>query len=166
MDVAAIVSDLIKVGKVSTTDETKGTVRVKFDDRKQGDGHQFVSGPLQVIYRNSLKNKDTGLPDIDEPVLCVFLPNGTSQGFCLGAFYPDGVELPVKDKDKRHVTFEDGSFVEYDRKNHELTADIKGTVIIKATKGVKIEGDVQVKGNITATGSIIDAGGNTNHHSH
>lgn len=29
-----------------------------------------------------------------------------------------------------------------------------------------ITGNVQVQGNINATGSIIDAGGNTNHHSH
>ena len=29
-----------------------------------------------------------------------------------------------------------------------------------------ITGNVKVEGNIDATGSIIDAGGNTNHHSH
>lgn len=29
-----------------------------------------------------------------------------------------------------------------------------------------LKGDLNVDGNITATGSIIDAGGNTNHHSH
>lgn len=29
-----------------------------------------------------------------------------------------------------------------------------------------INGDLQVNGSINATGSIIDAGGNTNHHSH
>ena len=32
--------------------------------------------------------------------------------------------------------------------------------------GASIEGDIQVNGNISATGSILDAGGNSNHHSH
>jgi phage baseplate assembly protein V len=40
-----------------------------------------------------------------------------------------------------------------------------------ATKGTMtgsfaLTGDLSVTGNITATGSVIDAGGNTNHHSH
>ena len=32
--------------------------------------------------------------------------------------------------------------------------------------GASIDGDIQVNGNISATGSILDAGGNSNHHSH
>lgn len=32
--------------------------------------------------------------------------------------------------------------------------------------GASIEGDIQVTGNISATGTILDAGGNSNHHSH
>ena len=32
--------------------------------------------------------------------------------------------------------------------------------------GASIEGDILVNGNVSATGSIMDAGGNSNHHSH
>lgn len=32
--------------------------------------------------------------------------------------------------------------------------------------GASIEGDIQVNGNVSATGTIMDAGGNSNHHTH
>lgn len=41
-----------------------------------------------------------------------------------------------------------------------------GPLIELSSSGIKIKGNVVVEGSINATGSIIDAGGNTNHHSH
>lgn len=42
-----------------------------------------------------------------------------------------------------------------------------GSRTVTLTGGTwNLVGDLNVTGNITATGSIIDAGGNTNHHSH
>lgn len=53
-----------------------------------------------------------------------------------------------------------------------ITLTVGGTSLTVSENGVAIvgdlsvDGDVAVTGSIHATGSIIDAGGNTNHHSH
>jgi phage baseplate assembly protein V len=156
-----VLKNLVRVGRVSSINSANATVRVVFEDREN-----MVSYDLPVIVRQSMSNKEYWMPDVGEQVLCLFLPNGNAQGFCLGSFYSDEDQPPVDDPNKWHVRFEDGTSIEYDRDSHTLTADVKGAVNIIATEGVTITGNLQVNGSINATGSIIDVGGNTNHHSH
>jgi phage baseplate assembly protein gpV len=98
--------------------------------------------------------------------------NGVESGVILGCVYDKKNPPAVGDRDIRVTTYEDGTSVEYDRKNHVLAINAKGIVIIEAAEGVSIKGDIRasgdisVAGNITAGGGIIDGGGNTNHHSH
>ncbi len=42
----------------------------------------------------------------------------------------------------------------------------QGGMAISGGDGAQIAGDVHVDGNVDATGTIMDAGGNSNHHSH
>ena len=139
---------MVRVGIVTQVFSNQGTVRVKFDDQ---DGE--VSYELPVIFKKTQKDKDYWLPDVGEQVLCVFLPYGIEQGFVLGAFYSEVDKPPVKDKNKRRIEFEDGSYVEYDRKEHKLTVEIKGEAEIKVEKDAKIEvsgnGELKVNGNAT-----------------
>lgn len=157
----AVLKNLVRVGRVSSINPGAGTIRVVFEDRQN-----MVSYDLPVLVRQSLKNKDYFMPDIGEQVVCLFLPSGNAQGFCLGSFYSDVDRPPVSNPDKRHVTFADGTSVEYDRGTHTLTVNAQGPVNITATVGVTVNSDLRVNGNISATGTIIDSGGNTNHHSH
>jgi phage baseplate assembly protein V len=86
------------------------------------------------------------LPDIDEHVICIFLPNGNAQGFCIGAFYSAEDTPPISNPDKRLIQFADGSSVEHDRSSSTMTIDCKGPIIIKAAGNVTVTGDVTANG--------------------
>ncbi len=51
-------------------------------------------------------------------------------------------------QDKRHTTFEDGTWFEYDRKEHRARAHVKGCLDIFATDDINIrsEGTVWING--------------------
>ena len=204
-----MINELVRVGVVTNAYPDKGTVRVHLVDVDDS-----VSYELPVIFRKTLKDKSYWMPDIGEHVVCLFSGQGLEQGFVLGAIYSSADAVPVSSKDKCHITFEDGTVIEYDRAAHKLTADVKGDIEAKATGTCDVDvqgqitmkshtailmqapaisfinldgsgavgtytgdmrfignllteqGNVDVSGNISATGTIIDAGGNTNHHSH
>jgi phage baseplate assembly protein V len=156
-----VLQNLIRVGRVSSINPEKATVRVLFEDKDN-----LVSYDLPVIVPQTMKNKDYYMPDIGEQVLCIFLPNGIQEGFCLGSFYSEKDKPAENNPNIRGVTFEDGSKITFNRKTKTLEVYAKGVVNIKAAGGVNITGDLHVDGNIDATGSIIDTTGNTSHHTH
>lgn len=135
----SVVMNMFRVGVVTEV-EDKSRVRVKFEDRDD-----LPSYSLQVIQLNSKDNKDYWLPDIDEPVLCLFLPIGIEQGFVVGAYYPDTLTSPETSKDVRSVTFKDGTAVRYDRESHTLTVDVSpdgGNVVVNAQTQVTVNSPV------------------------
>jgi len=128
--------NMIRYGKVSSVNAKLHTVRVAFAD-KSG----VVSHALPVVVPGSLKNKHYNLPDVDEDVVCLFLPNGMQRGFVLGSFYNVNNQPPVSSADKDHVTFSDGTVMEYDRASKTLTVNAVGTVNITG-----VSGDVTING--------------------
>lgn len=75
--------NLIRVGKVTAIDpDTSKRVRVLFEDRSDANGEPTVSYWLNILYTDS-----TWLPDIDEMVVCIFLPSGNAQGFVVGRIW-------------------------------------------------------------------------------
>ena len=120
---------MVRIGKVSSVNIEKARVQVVFEDIDN-----MVSVDLPLLFPQGLKNKFYAVPDIDENVLCLFMEQGLSDGFCLGSFYTDLVLPPVSNQDKVHFAFEDGTYIEYDRKEHKLVADIKGDAQIQADK--------------------------------
>lgn len=152
---------MIKVGIVTERNESTMKIRAQIPDL---DG--IVTYWIPILISAAGGNKVYHLPDVGEEVLIGFLDNGIEQGFCLGSTYNAKDKPPVNSGDKFHVTFKDGSVIEYDRSSHTLIASIpNGTFVINA-KSVTIQGDLIVNGDINSTGSIMDAAGNTNHHSH
>ena len=148
-EIAAILRKLIRVGTVVNS-PGNGKVRVVFPDYDNS-----VSWKLQTTHKNTHKNKDYHAYDHNEQVLCLFLGNGTSSGFVLGALYNDKDEPPEGvNIDKRHIVFDDGTWIEYDRATHEFKAEIKGTAEIKVEKTLDAEVGETVKikagGDITA----------------
>ena len=134
--IRSVMSEMIRVGRVTSTDDTAGTARVQFQDR-----NGLVSFNLRVVVRNSLQNKDYWMPDINEQVLCLFMPIGIENGWIIGSFYSDVTTAPASTKDKRRTTFEDGTTVEYDRDSHTLTVDIPesgGNVVVNAHTKVTV----------------------------
>jgi len=102
-----------RVGKVTALLPDKGAVRVEFGDR-----NNLVSYELPVMVKQTLKNKDSYMPDVGEHVVCSFLGNGLEQGFVLGAIYSDEDTAINTDPDVRRTDFEDGTYHSYDRKNN------------------------------------------------
>lgn len=113
-------SNIIRTGIVSSVNQD-GTVRVAFKERGN-----LLSYDLQVLVRSTLEDKDWDMPDIDEPVLCIFLPIGLEAGFVIGSYYSKKVKPPENRENKRLVQFKDGTRIEYDRESHKITIDVPG----------------------------------------
>ncbi|GHU42175.1 hypothetical protein FACS1894111_05650 [Clostridia bacterium] len=105
--------NLVRVGTVSSIDTQNRTARVTFADKQDVNGKPLISGPLKVIQNPPLipgknvaqvtqaRGGGSGeaayeshthgltispwLPDIGQLVVCLYLANGESDGFVLGA---------------------------------------------------------------------------------
>lgn len=133
------IKKLIRVGTVSSINAAAGTVRVAF--AAQDD---MVTYELPVITRGSKNNKDYWLPDVDEQVLCLFLPNtsgrGVCDGFVLGTFY-SSVDAPVESSGDVHaVKYGDGTIIKHDRRTGKLTINATGDIDIIAGGKITING--------------------------
>ncbi|WP_238649765.1 phage baseplate assembly protein V [Paenibacillus piscarius] len=128
---------MIKIGVVSTVDPVTASVRVAFVDQEN-----MVSAPLPVIAAGGWA-RGVALPEPGETVLCVYLDNGQSAGFCLGTYYTADEHPPGSDN-QRGTWFEDGSYVYYDRAAKTLQ--------------IKAAGGVRINGNLTVTGTITNGG--------
>jgi phage baseplate assembly protein V len=145
--IRSVLESVIRVAVVSSTDPTTATVRVTVPD-----GDDLVSHDLRVLVRKVHQDKDYWMPDVDDQVLCIFLPFGLEQGFVVGSFYSIADPVPVQTQDKRHVAFADGTTVEYDRAAHHLDVKINGTITIHADGAIVIDsGD-----SVTVTAPRID----------
>lgn len=72
---------------------------------------------------------DYAMPDLDEDVVCLFLPCGSVEGFVLGSFFTGELEPPASRQDIRMVMFKDGTTIAYDRDAHTYEIEIKITHI-------------------------------------
>lgn len=165
----------LEYGEVSAVDYQGCRIRVRLDDR---DGVQ--SYWLNVPQRNTQGTQRRPLlPELGEQVSVLLDADGVG-GVYLGGIYSTAEPPPVTDEDTDFVRFSDGTTVSYDRAAGALAVVCVGTVTVEAgqpvlvkapavtldTPQTTLEGDLQVNGDVNATGSIMDAGGNSNHHSH
>lgn len=113
--IAQILHNLVRVGLVSSVDPDAQTVRVVFDDKEE-----TVSYDLPIVVPFTFKNKVQRLPDIDDQVLCIFLPNGEEEGFILGGFYSTA-DKPLSSEKEEYIYAIPGGFViSVNRKAHEV----------------------------------------------
>lgn len=141
--------DLVSIGKVSSIDPKNMTARVVFEDKDN-----IVSDDFSIIVPFTKKDKFYSMPAINEQVLCVMLPNSTSNGYIIGSIYNEEDSPPISDKDKFHIKFEDETTIEYDKKTHTLNVDCKGDINLVTTGKCNIKSKLYVDGEITAKGSI------------
>ena len=140
-------AQIIRVGFVTARQPEKHRVQVQCRDTVTS---ALTTDWLLVLTPRASADLHYDLPDIGDQVLCLFLPIGLERGFVVGSMYGKQ-EPPVKDAEKTHRTFKDGTVLEYDRAKHVLTGEVKGDVMLHAT------------GNITliADGTFIVRGANT-----
>jgi phage baseplate assembly protein V len=118
---------VLRFGKITGVKPEAGLFQVTFDEDR------LVSGWLFGAVRNSKGNKDECPFDMDEHVACLMDEN-CEQGVVMFAIYDRKNPPPIGNKDIRGTTYQDGSFVQYDRVSHKLTISCEGEVeVIKST---------------------------------
>lgn len=179
----------LEYGEVSAIDYPGCRIRVRLDDR---DGVE--SYWLSVPQRNTQGTKRRPLmPELGEQVAILLDDDGVS-GVYLGGVYSSAEPPPVMDQDTDFVRFSDGTTVTYDRKQGVMALDCVGATTLKCARNLSVEcgepvsvkapsatldiaevdlkgnlkvsGSVIVGGDVDAAGTVMDAGGNSNHHSH
>lgn len=121
------------VGHVAAVDPEKAAVRVVFPAIEN-----LTSWWLPVVFLRTLVDQVVWLPDLGEHVVCL-VDEHAEFGVVLGAIYSGTTPPPVTVRDKAHVTFKDGTIIEYDRSAHKLLVHL-----------VADDADVEV----TTTGNI------------
>lgn len=149
----ALMRQLIRIGIVSSVNPQTCTARVLFEDQDEA-----VSYDLFVINHNTQDNQDYWLPDVNEAVLCLFLPIGIETGFILGSYYSD-VDKPANtDPNVRSIKFKDGTAIQYNRETHKLIVDCVGDIEAICKKAT-ITAENQVLFNVAGTTMIVDSDG-------
>lgn len=126
----------LRFGTVVGVDAAAGTARVRLDD-----GDNMVTAPLRVLARRTLRDKEQCLPDIEEPVACLFSGQGLETGVVLGAHYSDKTLSPGQEATEHYHKYEDGTELRYDRKAHKLQAKVKGDVEMEVEGAIKAKAE-------------------------
>jgi len=177
--IVQVLKNMIRIGKVSSINYDRGAVKVTFPDKDD-----IVSDFLPYL------SFEYNMPEVGDTVLCVFLPNGISKGFCLGQPY-SLKNMPVQPGPQYYYkNIYDEAFYQYDKNSKTLTIDADNIVLNAATsivlkaptitldgeatitknltvnQNLTVSGTISAGGDITSGGAIIDTAGNTNHHTH
>lgn len=135
------IKNIIRIGRVSSIDVSTNTARVAFSDKDD-----LVSGNLMIVNRGSMVDKDYWIPDIDEQVLCLMMPNksgqGLNEGFILGSFFSTEDGPQERSADVRAIKFGDGTVIKHDRSTGNLTINATGDISIVAAGTLTIRGAV------------------------
>ena len=121
------IEECIFVGIVCAYGKRPGTVIVRRPDKDDR-----TTKELFVMSRCTRLTKDWWMPDIDEQVLCILLPNasgkGPGEGFVIGAMYSDADPPAESDNDVKSIRYKDGSYIVND----------KGAIEIHASRSLKL----------------------------
>jgi len=129
-----LVMNIVKIGTVRRYNPENHTAVVEFKDFES-----VVSRELQIVEPFTYQNKNYMPLREGQKAICILLPqSGTTDGFIIGTVYDDDNLPPVRDKNKFHTKFEDGTVIEYDTAKHKLTANVKGKIFIHATGNVTV----------------------------
>ena len=138
---------IARFGYVSAYDPKRHMARIQFPDKEN-----LVSSWLPVVIPNSKKNHDELHLDINEHVFCLMLGNGLEAGAVIGTVYDDENKPPTGDQDTRKITFNDGTEISYDRKNHKLVISCVGDIEIITPGNINVTSG----SNITNIAARID----------
>lgn len=136
----------LRFGRVTGVRGGKARVQLK-------DGQGMNSFELSTVQKRTLKDKHICMPDIGEPVACLFSGQGREQGVVLGAYYNEREEDPEQPPHMDYHKYEDGTEIWYDRKEHRLVAKVKGDCELEAEKTIrakcKLEAEINSEKELT-----------------
>lgn len=127
----------LRAGIIKEVLADKGKAIVSFEQDDESESFE-----LSVLQRNTIKNKHYHLPDAGEQVY-VLMDEEATEGMILGSIYSEADPPPLNDADKYYMEFEDGTSVEYDRKEHSLKLKVssKGTIEIECEGNISLKTD-------------------------
>lgn len=163
-------------------DETGVFARVQYLD-KMG----VISRPLPILQSGCKGSSFVQCPKIGDDVSVMMLPNSDGgEGFIIGSFYNSSNPPPITELDVRHITFADGTIIEYtEATNTRATGQLRikstqpiniesGDCYIKATSikleadkvtiqagNIELIGEVKIEGNINHEGDMLTTGVHT-----
>jgi len=123
---------VFETGIVTQVDDAKARVRVRVPSRGNVESYW-----LEVLQRGSAGNRDYWLPDIDDQVR-ILCDEKLEAGCVLGAIYSETDPPPVSDRNLYHVTFGDGTMVEFNRTTGKLSIVTVGDIDIIAGGNLKL----------------------------
>lgn len=135
---------IFKYGKIAKADPAKGMYTVEIDE----DGIQTKMIP--VLTNNSKGTKFESPLKVGEHV-SVLMDDQFEDGVVLGAIYSDK-DKPANGAGENvwRTTFEDGSFIKFDKSKGEFTVSTKGDVKVVAAKNVDVQTTAKVVVNAAA----------------
>lgn len=119
----------LRLGIVRDQNLSLGRLRVAFNEFDQ-----MLSYWLPVVVPKTQNDKAYWLPDIGEQVVCL-MDERDEAGVVLGAVYSQADTTPVQSADKFHLSFKDGTAIEYDRAAHVLALNFQDTTAITYNSG-------------------------------
>ncbi|WP_163538310.1 phage baseplate assembly protein V [Gracilibacillus sp. YIM 98692] len=135
-----LAKNMIRVGQVNNVYPSDGKIDVLFADKDE------------VATKIPLLNHEYHMPNVEEPVLCLFLGNGMEQGFCLGSFYSEVTPTPVNDKNIYRKQLDDDTYLEYNKQQKVLKVNVEQVDIQVRNGRVTINADEVLLGTNASEG--------------
>lgn len=121
------INNIVRIGTVVNRDPANYRCRVQFKDNDS-----LVSYWCQVLAQRAYKDRYFWMPEIDELVLCIFLPFGHEQGFIVGSIYNQKDKPPAKDKE---LVMENRDDIEITSTEEEIYITAKKNIYIRSLSG-------------------------------
>ncbi len=155
-----------KVSKIECTDKG-ANVRVIMPDRVDHQDQPLISKPIPVMQIASTAKKSFAMPRLNDNVLMLKLPNGTSNYAVVGSFYTEKSPPPVSDPLLDYTEWEGGHTEQFDANEDAdvfLTQNFKGGVKTTVKKDIEISTTDGGKMSMTSDGDMLvkSATGNVN----
>jgi phage baseplate assembly protein gpV len=144
--------NLLRIGTVSSINYPAGRVRVCFTDQDK-----IVTDELPML------SHEYEMPNVGEMVLCLFLGNGITKGFCLGRYFYNADPPVESGKDIYFKRFMKDATLKYDRASKTLTITSANGVF---NGNIVINGNVTINGELTVTGDATIGGISFLNHGH
>lgn len=157
-DIAADLSELIRLGSIASVDLAAGKCTVRYGDPDDDDGGA-VTPPIRWLAMRAGKTRTWSPPSIGEQAI-ILAPDGQLAGaVALVGIYSDTFLAPATTMAEL-VHYEDGARIGYDPEAHALTALLPagGTATIDAAGGITLRGPVTIEGNLSVQGDAVATG--------
>lgn len=144
---------IVREGKVTATFPERHTVRVVFEDKDDMTGAE-----MPILTTCAAGNKFYAMPDVGDMVVCLFAGNAdqTGTGWVIGSRFNDKSKPNANSQDVMRMDFNDDTFVEYNRKSHEMKIGCAGKVIIEAKDKITLKSGDDIV--FDASGEIVFTG--------